>query len=61
MELNTIPVEQYNQLKTHSDMLTDALKTISVSDWKTAGELRKMARDAYSRERVRHSENTENK
>jgi len=30
------------------DGLMDALKTISVSDWKTAGELRKMARDAYS-------------
>lgn len=30
------------------DGMMDALKTISVSDWKTAGELRKMARDAYS-------------
>ena len=30
------------------DGLTDALKTISMSDWKTAGELQKMARDAYS-------------
>jgi len=26
----------------------DVLKAISVADWKTAGELRKMARDAYS-------------
>jgi hypothetical protein len=30
------------------DALMDTLKTISVSDWKTAGELRKIARDAYS-------------
>ena len=28
----------------------DVLRTIAVSDWKTAGELRKMARDAISSE-----------
>jgi hypothetical protein len=35
------------------DALMDTLKTISVSDWKTAGELRKMARDAYSSANVK--------
>jgi len=30
------------------DTALDALKVISVADWKTSGELRKMARDAYS-------------
>jgi hypothetical protein len=30
------------------DTALDALKFISVADWKTAGELRKIARDGYS-------------
>lgn len=30
----------------------DVLRTIAASDWKTAGELRKMARDAISSENV---------
>jgi hypothetical protein len=30
------------------DNALEALKVISVADWKTAGELRKMARDSYS-------------
>jgi hypothetical protein len=30
------------------DKALDDLVVISVADWKTAGELRKMARDAYS-------------
>jgi hypothetical protein len=38
----------YPQKTSVIDTLMDVLKTISVSDWKTSGELRKMARDAHS-------------
>jgi len=36
------------------DKALDALKVISVADWKTAGELRKMAHDAYSSANEKH-------
>jgi hypothetical protein len=36
--------ETLNKLERERDKYRDALKTISVSDWKTSGELRQLAR-----------------